>query len=260
MPSSAAETAELLQRLNCMFVVLNPKEKRPQRDDGPGTVSYGATAVCGDETPTTANCEVDGDALLSALTSVAQRSCGLSSGQRVVQLGDESLDGAPVSICIDESQANILTYVAGYLIRKGRDKHECSQCSEKLAKKETVVVFEREILCGLKSYTGQAESDVGSLIKPTQGFYDVVAYAYSVVEGSVPAILTRAGICAMVCDYVMESEVAKNMASVLCSKNVLRSMLEMFTRMTMHRVCKLTTQKRHAQKRNKKLLKVQARV
>ena len=49
------------------------------------------------------------------------------------------------------------------------------------------------------------------------------------------------------------------MASMPCEKNALRSMVEMFTRMTMHRARKLTTQKRHVQKRNKNLLNVQSR-
>ena len=136
--------------------------------------------------PGTANCEADGDVLLSALTSVAQRVEGISTEHKVI---------CPVSVMpsasmepIDAVQANILTYIAGYLLRKGQAKHTCAQCSRELEKPEKAVVYDREILCGLKSYTGQDDTDVGSLLKPTQAFHDVVVRAYEVVQGHGPSI------------------------------------------------------------------------
>ena len=122
-------------------------------------------------------------------------------------------------------------YIAGYLLRKGQAKHTCAQCSRELEKPEKAVVHDREILCGLNSYTGQDDTDVGSLLKPTQAFHDVVVRAYEVVQGLSPSIFWRAGIRAQLREYLCETEATRSLASALCDGNCLTFILDLFKRL-----------------------------
>ena len=105
---------------------------------------------------------------------------------------------------IDAVQATILTDIAGHLLRKGQAKHTCALCSCELEKTEKAVMYDREILSGLKSYTGQDDTDVGSLLKHAQAFHDVAVRAHEVVQGLSPSIFGRSGLasgrsCASTC-------------------------------------------------------------
>ena len=154
--------------------------------------------------PSTANCEPDGDTLLTVVTSVSRRvRCN------VTQVKVSLADTEPVDISlapIDATMSNILTYVGGWVLRRGAEKHACSQCSAVLAKPDPLVCYEREMMCGLKSFTGASEVDAGSLLKPTQGFYEVIAYSYSATQVLWPALFTKSGMLSVILNRVMSSK------------------------------------------------------
>ena len=208
--------------------------------------------------PPTANCEPDGDTLLTVVTSVSRRvRCNLTQ-VKVSLANSEPVD---VSLApIDATMSNILTYVGGWVLRRGAEKHACVQCSAVLAKPDPLVCFEREMMCGLKSFTGASEVDAGSLVKPTQGFYEIVSYAYRATQVLWPALFTKSGMLSVILNRVMTSQPALDLLALLCDKNALVFMITLFIRLNLYRLCKQGSSGRApAQKQNRKLLKVTSR-
>ena len=68
------------------------------------------------------------------------------------------------TVPLDVDDAKNLTYVGGYLLSKGSQRHSCEQCQKVLCKPERNVVYEREMLCALKSYTRVSDLYVGRLL------------------------------------------------------------------------------------------------
>ena len=91
--------------------------------------------------PQTANCEPDSDALLTALTAAVQQS------ERACQPALEASTPLPVMVApvapIDSVDENVLTYVGGYLLRRGCEKHSCETCDQLLCKPEKLVVYKK---------------------------------------------------------------------------------------------------------------------
>ena len=121
------------------------------------------------------------------------------------------------------------------------------------------MVFDREILCGLKSFTGLTETGLDGLLKSTQAFYDVVAYTYRLVQTLTPLIITSSGVIAQPCERLIAACTVRRITSNLCPDDPLCVMPEVVIRVQLCRICFSMTKKRHAAKRNKKLLKVRAR-
>lgn len=59
-------------------------------------------------------------------------------------------------------------------------------------------MHDREILCGLKSYTGLTDADMGSLVKPMQAFFDIVVMTYKTTQAISPSLLCQSGIWAQI--------------------------------------------------------------
>ena len=217
--------------------------------------------------PDSANCEADGDSVLSTLTSMARRTNDTCPKMRatVEHTGGEATEGMVETECpLDVADANNLTYVGGYLLRKGCQRHRCEKCESLLCKPESDVVYEREMLCALKSYTGVRDLDVGSLIKPTQAFHEAVVITYQVTQGMAPSLVCRSGIASQVMSAVMSAAQVKALEASLCEQNSLRDMLATFVRMQLHVLCKkLAAKQTHGSKsrrENRKALKVSCRV
>ena len=208
--------------------------------------------------PTTANCEPDGDALLCAFASVARRV--RRESQTVIHASQCT---APPSLQpLDSIDQNILTYVGGYLLRRGSEKHWCDQCRIALSKAEKVVVYEREMLCGLKYVTGVSDVDVGSLLKPTQAFYDVVELTYSVTQAMAPSLLHQPGVMSGIEPHIMSAREVTDMLGSLCQRSPLQFMVRLFVRLHLHVMYKRRTSASAAAKGGKcrKLVKLACRV
>lgn len=183
--------------------------------------------------PKTANCEPDSDALLTALTAATRKSCTrppsqVSTPSPVIVAPVDSPD------CVDE---NVLTYVGGYLLRRGCEKHSCARCNQLLCKPEKLVVYQREILCGLRSVTGLTDVDVGSLFKPTQAWYDAVVETYQVAQSMAPALLCQPELIKRLEPHVMVSPAVTDLLLGLCEQNALKYMVRVFLRMQIHMLC-----------------------
>ena len=115
------------------------------------------------------------------------------------------------------------------------ERHCCDVCQGALSKPEKYVVYEREITCGLKSFTGLTEVDVGGLIKPTQTFYDVVERAYRVAQ---TIMLLQRGVMARIEPHVVASHEVTYLKDRLCKNSSLLFMLRLFVRLQLHVMCK----------------------
>ena len=214
--------------------------------------------------PDSANCEPDGDSVLGTLSSVARRtddSCPEVKVTLEIQEGEQADDESVMPL--DVADANNLTYVGGYLICKGEEQHSCDKCRTALCKPGREIVYEREMLCALKSYTGDTDVDVGRLKKPTEAFNEAVVMTYRLTQSMAPSLISRPGIANRIMSAVMRTETVTCLQDVLCDKNSLKEMLYRFVRMQLHVLCKMKGENMKAQPRNKvnrKALKLSARV
>ena len=214
--------------------------------------------------PDSANCEPDGDSLLNSVTSVARRTDdACPTVKAAVENPENEMESEFLRVPLDVADANNLTYVGGYLLRKGCQRHSCDKCRNVLCKPERDVVYEREMLCALKSYTGVSDLDVGSLIKPTEAFHEAVVITYQVTQGMAPSLTCRAGIANQIVSTVMTTMSVTALEHTLCTENCLREMLSQFVRMQLHVLCKMLgaeLSQRPRNKANRKALKLSQRV
>lgn len=215
--------------------------------------------------PDSANCEPDGDSLLGSLTSVARRTDDTCPAVKAtLETHEEGEEAGPEPLMqLDVADANNLTYVGGYLICKGEEQHSCEKCSAVLCKPERNVVYEREMMCALKSFTGVSEADVGSLKKPTEAFHEAVVLTYRLTQVMAPSLMCRTGIASHIMSAVMGTETVTGLRAALCDQNSLNDMLSRFVRMQLHVFCKTKGDGMRGQPRNKmnrKALKLAARV
>ena len=185
--------------------------------------------------PPTANCEPDGDALVCAIAALGRP---VAHASPAVAGRSPQPTPPPLTEPLDTVDANVITYVGGYLARRGAEKHECEKCGDALTKKERFVVYEREMLCGLKSFTGLCDSDVGSLNKPTQAFYEVVELTYRVTQAMATKMLCQTGIMAGIEPHIMSAREVKVLRESLCPDNSLLFMVRVFVRLLLHKLCK----------------------
>ena len=161
--------------------------------------------------PATANCEADGDNLLGILSSVARRVSQPASSVRVVYAAEEPW--AVSEVLLDAAAENCLSYVAGYLTRISLESHNCEQCRSAMCRPERAIGSQRETLTAPKSFTGVGSSDVGSLLLPTDVFFDLDRECYVTTQVQVSTLLTDSGIARRTVSCVMQS----------CEANILYS-------------------------------------
>ena len=203
--------------------------------------------------PVTANCEADGDSLLSALSSVARRVSEPVSSVRV------SYSAGPCvvdEVQVDVGTKNCIAYVGGYLARKCLESHPCDVCRSAICSPGRVVGDARDILTGLKSFTGVNDTDVGSLVRPTDEFYNLVMECYITTQSQAPTILQESGIARRIIECVVHSAEATRLQ---CCRSLLVDTVSRFVRLQLHVMCRGVGKGRARVQRNRKLLKVSGR-
>ena len=148
--------------------------------------------------------------------------------------------------------------MAGYLARKSLDSHPCEQCQKAICLPERVVGTQRDILTGLKSFTGVGSGDVGSLLRPTAAFFSLARECYIATQAQAPTILLESGIARRIIDCVSHSAEAAVLLPQLCGPGVLTDAVARFVRLQLHVMCrKVCVAKGRARAtRNRKLLKI----
>ena len=185
------------------------------------------------------NCEPDVDGMLAALTSVAARTNRPILSETVTYRSEPP----PVVTgpCVDRATENVLTYIAGYLALRARRRHSCDQCVSALTKDTAIVTCDREALIGLKSFTGEADIDVGSLKVPSDSLYQLVVVAYEVTETQGESALGGNGVLRRLRGCIEAAPAYDALLRQLCGENAVRETMEVFIRMYLYRLCATVT-------------------
>ena len=207
------------------------------------------------------NCEPDADRLFAALTSVSARS---SRPQPAAMVQFHGGPQPPVmDVPVDTITENVLAYIAGYLIAKSENDHSCSLCVTALRAGRQTVQNDRELLIGLKSFTGLRSIDVGSLRVPSDQLYQLIAVAYETTEAQGGSIIFGQGVLRCLVECIINAPQYTRLLQSMCGKGRLRQMVETFVRMQLYGRCKAITSAAAVpgvNRLNRKLLKLTPRV
>ena len=212
--------------------------------------------TCGDS----GNCEPDADRLLAIVTSMAARCIPQATAAVTFT---SSLPAPPIlEIALDPVDENVMAYIAGYLVKKGQECHQCEQCESALVDSGRALHRDRDALIGLKSYTGCGDNDAGSLKVPSEEFFHLVVVAFEVTQAQAPSALLGCNVLTKLITCIESTTQRAVMVNRLCGDNCLDYMLRIFLRMQLHKMCE--TVSLHAMKgvnrQNRKFLKVCSRV
>ena len=156
--------------------------------------------------------KADGDTVLGVLSSVARRVSQPASTVRVSYTQGPRV----VEVVVDDVMENCLTYVAGYLAHKVHQSHRCGVCQSALSSGNAVVASQRDILTGLKSYTGVSDAEVGSLLLTTEDFYAVVQRCYVTTQVQAQTMIHETGVARRLVLCVCSSREATRLQSQMC--------------------------------------------
>lgn len=206
------------------------------------------------------NCEPDCDELMAALSSLAARTT-VSNVLPKVRL-DMNPPTVSDAVEVDAVLSNVLTYVAGYLVRTAEASHSCAQCHTALTEGRQQAVCDRETLTAMKSFTGLDETDVGNLKLPSVALYELVEAAYGIVQTHQDSVMLGQHVLAKLLDSIAATSQYAVIASATCEHGAERSLMATFIRLQLHQRCKtLSLRAAHkANRPNRKYLSVSSRV
>ena len=117
----------------------------------------------------TGNCAEDLDSLLSQFSSNSNNAVLVHPPTQPQTLNIGATDYREQDVSSSIVQENAVTYVAGYLLKKCFDIHQCSRCKEILA--STNLDSSNKLLCYFKNYK---EENSSGLQMPSQCFLDYI--------------------------------------------------------------------------------------
>ena len=146
---------------------------------------------------------------------------------------------------------NAITYVAGYLLRKCLDKHECLTCSQKLT--VTNLTNSSQLLCHFKAYKNK--SDFGGLIVPQDEFVEYITEIESRIVDEFSSCSQRSKIAEHLIGKLPMFSVSE------CPYFPSMYLIEFFVKMRLHYILKFNNQELRARqkgkRKNRKYIKIQ---
>lgn len=152
-----------------------------------------------------ANCKSDDDQLLVSLSTMSGKAQKESRKRKRVENENENEDENPVKVCkvivqniedfeVSSTVANVVSYVAGYILKKLQISSKCSSCFQSLCTKDYQVVLETDLLCHFKAYKHKAGSAYGALIAPSQSFLNLLERVECIFQRNIQQLLCKKGI------------------------------------------------------------------
>ncbi len=172
--------------------------------------------------PQSANCQDDcGQFLLEvddfSLLPAEQNKLGMStdcvSGKQTKVLltkawcADISLDcdmpsfpGNP----LEETERNVLMYIAGYVCKRILDSHNCAKCRSTMLRDDTTLLSENDIFCSFKGYN-RSRGNFGGLKAPSEFVFNLMSTCEQIFSSKFDSIKHTRGVKCQLLEAVVGS-------------------------------------------------------